>query len=66
MKRTTTDSPHILAYLEQYTQSGASVKKMKKTTPGIFSEWQDLKNAEAAYAFAKQELKEAQRAWKDL
>lgn len=44
----------------------ADVKKLKRVTPYIFLEWQELQSAKEALELAKQRMARAEQAWRDL
>lgn len=50
-------------FLDQIAKAKAEVRKMKRTMPHIFPQWQALKHAEDDLAKAKANLKAAKEAW---
>ena len=54
------------ALFDQITQARREVRRMKKHTPYIFQEWQDLRNDEDAWERAKSNLARARAAWANL
>jgi len=57
------DQPGFIGQIEAAKRD---IRKLKKSTPYIFNEWQRLENAKRKFAEAECELKAARKAWKEF
>jgi len=53
-------------FIGRIEEAKRDIRKLKKSTPYIFNEWQRLENAKRKFAEAERELKAARKAWKEF
>ena len=56
----------ISTLAQQVTDAKKNVAHMKKHTPWLFQQWQDLERAKTNLVKARLELERAQEAWRKL